>query len=322
MARVSFTDENRTQSGSDFPKFKLERGERARVVCLEDPVMEYIHDLKAPKIVNGQPETFVGERKNGEKYTDYKMDFVGRYLCLGDPVTLVERGIDPRNCPMCRVAHEGDTVKPPQRRFAMHIIRYGIKQGGFELATPFNVTVEVWAFTENRFNSLIDIAKDAPSKSLKMHDLMLGPCEDATFQKFDMKPSMKAEWLADEERKARTVETFRENQTPDLSAMCARKGTVSYIEDDLKKVADRWRVVQGQGSTPSYETEIVGLGAGSASVESLLSSAANETNSYVPSTETTAEETSSLLDSLPAGSQKSEPAASDAVSVEDLLAGL
>lgn len=245
MGRVTFDESNKIQTSADFPKLKLEKDARARIVCLEAPVAEYVHTLRAPKIVNGIPETKMFERKDGTKYEDYVLDFIGRPLCLGDEGILKDRGTDPKNCPVCALAAEGDLTQPPQRRFAMHVVQYQIKPGGFELQQPFGAQVVIWSFTDKTFNKLVDFQTEWGS--LQRHDLLLGPCTNPTFQQFDLQIAAKAEWLEGEERKKQVAHLFKENQTKDLTEFCGRKVETKWLLDDLDKIRARWAVVNQSG---------------------------------------------------------------------------
>lgn len=244
MGRVSFTSNNKaTTDFETFPKLKLTKGERARIVCLEDPHVEYVHNLRAPKILNGQPIMIKKKKfKSDEFYETYDEDFLGNPLCIGDPGILADKGSDPDNCPACAAGRASDSVKPPQRRFAMHVIKYAVKQGSNDVQEPFQVSTVVWAFTDMVFNQLVDIATEFEG-GLPKHDLLLGPCTDADFQKFEIMPSQTAQWLVNEERKKLTVATFKGNQAADLSTFCGSKKSREWIEEALLKVKARWNIV-------------------------------------------------------------------------------
>lgn len=247
MPRVSFTQEvGPAKSGVNFPKLKLEKDESARIVCLEEPVMAYVHTLEKPKILNGKPVIVEKERfKDKSKYTVNAMDFVSAFLCLGDEDIMDERGVDPDNCPACFASTRSDEVKPPRRRYAMNVIRYATKPGETEVKTPFNVDVEAWVFSDQQFNKLRKLAVEG--WDLQTHDLLLGPCTDPGFQKFEVVISMSAAWMATEENKKRTLEVFKENKASveDLEALCARRTERKWIDQDLDAVHDRWLELSG-----------------------------------------------------------------------------
>lgn len=245
MPRVEFAAANKVaRTNFDYPKLKLENGERARIILLEDPIQEYVHTLRKPQIINGKPQMETKTRKNGEEYQDYKTDFVGRPLCLGDYSTLQDKGSDAKNCPMCaQAAKDESIVQAPQRRYAMHVVRYKTKQGSFEPITPFSVETVVWAFTDMVFNLIVDFKTEWDD--LRKHDLMLGPCTNAMFQKFEINVGAKAAWLEDDKRKALTIETFKENQIEDLTVACGSKKDRKWIDEDLTKIREAWAQVNG-----------------------------------------------------------------------------
>ncbi len=246
MPRVEFKPENRVATTNyDYPKLKLKSGERARIIVgLEDPVVEYVHTLRKPQIINGVPQKFLAERKDGTTYEDYKMDFVSRPICLGDATILADKGVDPKNCPMCRLAQEhGDYTSPPQRRYAMHVVRYRTKAGTTDVQTPFSVETLVWSFTDKTFNKLVDFKEEWGD--LRQHDLLLGPCTNEVFQQFDITVAAKGAWLEDPERKKLTAQTFKENQIPDLTVAVGSAKQKQWIEQDIHLIVDAWGQVLG-----------------------------------------------------------------------------
>lgn len=250
MPVVDFDQSNKVQTTNfDYPKLKLKNGQRARILLLESPTVEYVHTLRAPQIVNGIPQMGTEKRKDGTEYQDYKKDFVSRPLCLGDFNVLQAKGSDPERCQMCRMAQEHpDWVQAPQRRYAMHVINYKIKAGGFDLVTPFSVEVVVWSFTDTIFNQIIDFKTEWGD--LRQHDLLLGPCTNETFQKFEINVGAKAGWLEDEARKALTVETYKNNQIPDLAIACGSRKESRWVDLDLEKIREGWNVIAASGTTP------------------------------------------------------------------------
>lgn len=251
MPRVTFEAQHKTENPYEYPKLFLDKGERARVLLIEpEPLFEYVHTLRAPQIVDGRPVT---ERVTqfGKDVEQLKYDFVGRHICVGDYATIAQKGVDVVNCPVCAASTETDAVRPPDRRFAMHVVRYATKPGSFTVADPFQVQLVGWAFGDKLFNQLVDYAQEW--KDLKKHDLLLGPCEVKQFQKFDIAVAGKAEWLEDDERKALVVKTYKENQSPNLSALIGRKLSREQVEDDLEKVLVRHRQAHGIVEEPSSD---------------------------------------------------------------------
>lgn len=252
MPRVEFKAENKVATTNyDYPKLKLKVGERARVLLLEDPVVEYVHTLRKPQIINGIPQMFTDKRRDGSEFEANKMDFLSRPLCLGDATILADKGSDPKNCPMCKMAQTNpDFTGAPQRRYAMHVIRYRTKAGTTDLLTPYSVETLVWAFTDTIFNKLVDFKEEWGD--LRKHDLLLGPCQvPEHFQKFDITVAAKAGWMEDAERQKLTVQTFRENQIPDLTIACGSVKEKHWIEEDLAAIQDAWKTVSGAEAEPA-----------------------------------------------------------------------
>lgn len=246
MRQMSFDPKNKNTGIADYPKLKLAKDERARILCPEEPVFAYVHTLRAPTIVNGQPKYVSVETKSGDTRDVLKMDFIGRPLCLGDEGILEDKGADPKNCPICELATTTDMAAPPERRFAMHVVKYTVKSsaGGFELASPFSCQLVVWAFPDSIFNKLVDFVSEWGS--LQNHDLLLGPCTAVDYQKFDIGISAKAAWQESEENKRIVKQTIKENKAKDLEAFCGRKVDRAWVLEDLEKIQARWRIVNGQ----------------------------------------------------------------------------
>ncbi len=250
MQRMSFDPKNKNAAFGDYPKLKLKKDERARVLCIEEPVFAYSHSLRAPTIVNGKAKMETVKRGN-EEVEQYAMDFLGQPLCLGDRGILQDNGLDPKNCPVCEMARTTDMVSAPQRRFAMHVVKYATKQNSFEPAVPFSVQLVVWAYQDKVYNKLTDIVTEWGS--LQNHDLLLGPCTVEMYQTFDIGVAAKAAWMESEENKLLVVTTFKENQTKDLESFCGRKSELKWLQDDLEKIRARWRVVnhESEEAAPS-----------------------------------------------------------------------
>lgn len=251
MPRITFTQEvGPTKSASAFPKLKLANGETARIVCLEEPVMAYVHTLEKPMIRNGEAVMEKKKRKDGQEYTKNAMKYVSSFLCLGDEDVMAERGVDPENCPACKASTRSDEVKAPKPKYAMNILRYSTKPGSAEVSSPFNVQVEAWVFSNQQFSQIRKLALEG--WKLQEHDLILGPCQDETYQRFEVVLSQQAHWMVTEDNKKRSLVTFKENKASDgdLETLCARKVERKYIEQDLEQVHDAWLQLSGVPTGP------------------------------------------------------------------------
>lgn len=247
MPKVAFSEEYKTTQSNkfDFPKLKLKNGEQARLLLIDkEPVLEFVHTLRKPQVINGIPVTFQAERRDKTTYTDYKKDFVSQAICFGDFGTLQDKGTDPKNCPMCQAAHENpDWFDAPKARYAAHVIRYKTKAGTFNVTQPFSVDLLVWAFSGTVFNKIYDLQSEWGD--LWKHDLTLGPCTSENFQKFDINIAQKAEWLADKQRQELVKDTFKNNKLEDLSLATGSRKERRWIDADIATVKEAWGQVNG-----------------------------------------------------------------------------
>lgn len=323
MPRTVIDPKNKTQDSSQFPKLRLEKGEVARIYMIEqDPYFEFVHNLRAPKITNGVAETEeVTDQRSGETRTQIKMAFIGRPICLGDPGVLQEKGVDPANCPICAESIKNDRVDKPQRRYAVHILKYGTKAGTPNVMEPFVVQLQVWSFTDKVFNKLIDLGEAwAESGGLKGHDLQLGPCNNPTFQQFDIAALPSVAWNASDATKQLAKTTFTEQKLDDekLRQFCGRDAKRDYVVQDLNTVLDRWATADGgdQGPPPDFFTPSSQADAQAAQAELSAGVAGllEETSASAPA-EGTTEPAPEVATEAPA-----EPAApKEEVSFDDLL---
>lgn len=326
MGRIEFTSENKVATTNyDYPKLKLKNGERARILLLEAPVREYVHTLRAPQIVDGEAKMFMNERKDKTKYEDYVMDFLSRPLCLGDAGILADKGADPKNCPMCELAKSHpDMTSAPQRRYAMHVIRYRTKSGGWELVTPYSVETLVWSFTDKIFNQIADFREEWDD--LRKHDLTLGPCENETFQKFSLSVSAKAAWMEDRERMVLTKATFEENQIPDLAIACGSLKEKKWVEDDIEKIKNNWAIATGSKSkavaaedTASLDQDLSSLLDSSSSKSSASTDFSDLVDDEGWAKEAPAEPAKTKAPAKAKAAPKATPAPVEADPLEDLL---
>lgn len=270
MPQIDLDPKNKRESGFDFPKLYLERGERARVVILQEkPFYEWVHTLQAVITSGGEVVTRERQREDGTSYRVPETEFIGRNICLGSPDVLDEKGLDPDNCPVCEASRVTDAVVPPEIRFAAMLIRYNTEPGGWEVSEPFGVRPMGWSFTQRRFNELIDIRTE--HGDLRARDLLLGPCDSKQFQKFDVKVAGKAAYLENEDRKKIVQETWNANQNRDITFLIGRKATREQMEDQLSQVLDRYNQAYGKGSTIEEPDT-----SDSADIDDILSSGSEE----------------------------------------------
>jgi hypothetical protein len=245
MAKMSFSAANKSADTENFPKLKLDQDESARIALFEDPEIAFVHNLRAPNISNGEVVYKMVDTKGGGRERQMDFTFVGNPICLGDEDTLAERGMDPKNCPACKAAQDNpDQFQPPKRRFAMHVFQY-TTNGSSRPTKNFQGSVKVWAFTDQKFNEIIDISEEAPNNDPRQIDLILGPCENKLFQKFKILPG-KSSWMENEDSTRQFKEIIAENKAKDIKKFLGRSTNKSWLQDDLNKVTTKWKIANGQ----------------------------------------------------------------------------
>lgn len=258
MPRIDFSPENKVETGYDFPTLKLKKGDRARILCIEEkPEMVYRHVLRAPAIENGQPKYETVENF-GKTSTQVVKDFVGSPICLGSLQVIDQKGYDPDGCVVCAAVDESEgAVERPERRFAMHVVRYATKPGSFDVAEPFSASLVAWAFSDKIFAKLTDYRTE--HGDLRLYDLRLGPCTVEKFQRFDIEKAGQAEWLKDGKDGARAqyvIELYQNNQAKDLERVMGRKLSAPLMKEDVEKVLVRHRIAFGTEATPEMASEV------------------------------------------------------------------
>jgi hypothetical protein len=240
--QLSFTEENVKKNPFDYPKLKLAKGETALLTVVEDPYSEYVHSIQKPLLSErGDVLYRTAERKDGTEYSVPKLSFVSNPICLGDREVLDEDGIDPENCPICARAAAGGKGYVPKRRFAMHVIRTNTRPGKFEPTEPYGGQLIIWAFTDTIFNKLFGFQKQW---GLKDHDLQLGPCTDADFQKAELQVAPNT--AVDEATRAAIF--AEKNRSEDPTVFCGNRKTKARILDDLAVVDAEWAKANGEDS--------------------------------------------------------------------------
>jgi hypothetical protein len=271
MGKIEFTSENKGKSFDDYPRLYLEYGERARIVCIEPaPEGRFVHVLRAPAIVNGEPVMENVKQKDGTVTQRVKMDFIGRHLCLGneDKVAQSNGKGDPENCPTCAESQKNDAVAGPTRRMAMHVVKYKIQPGVFKPQEPFQAELVAWAFGAKGFTQLVDIIGE--HGDLRKKDLLLGPCENKGFQKVDIQVGGSAAWLQSDETKKFVTALYQQNKSEDLQPLIGRKLTREQINEDIQKVLMRTAIANGGSAHDGPDGTDVGGAAPGLDLDSML----------------------------------------------------
>lgn len=247
--KIDFSSENKSKYDDQYPKLKLEHNERARVCIVEpQPTAGFLHTLKAPQVMEGQVVMKPVKQKDGTYKEMVVEDFIGRHLCFGNLNVLAEKGKDLDNCPTCQKAQESDAIGGATRAFAVHVIRYKIQHGGFIPQSPFGADLVAWRFADKVFNSLVDIATEHGG-DLRKKDLLLGPCENVNFQKYDINVGSDAHWLGSPENLEYVKALYANNKSEDLTPLISRKVTREQAMEDVSKVLHRHAIINGTAST-------------------------------------------------------------------------
>jgi hypothetical protein len=289
MAKMSFSASNRAVEIENFPKLKLENKESARIVVLHEPEAAYVHNLRAPKLINGVVQ-YKGEEMD--------FDFIGNPICLGDENTIRDRGgLDVKNCPACEAASKNpDMFQAPKRRFATHVYQYQTN-GTTKAPVSAEGQVKVWAFADQKFGELIDIYETANEESDTPVgptdlDLLLGPCENPMFQKFKILPGGKTAWKSNDNTKSRFEETVAANKSKDLYRYIGRKMSKDFMADKVDEVRRKWAQAKGQAN----ETASDGLAVAERDLNAGLANLLDEPKA-TPKAETTRTESTSFTES-------------------------
>lgn len=256
MPRMPLAPENKSKSNYDFPKLTLEQGGRARI-CLMDPEPEvqYVHTMRALVVINGTLQMETQRDSKGSETSVPKTEFVGRHICLGSYDVISTKGIDREGCPVCLRSTQDDSVRPPERRFALNVLQYATAPGSFTLEDPFQCSVKVWGFTNQRYDMLTDLA--AEWGDLRKVDINLGPCTSKQWQKYDIQPAAQCAWLKDEGTQSLAAQVFKNNAIEDLTVAIGRKLSREQVLEDLAKVTERYEAAYGRGiHTPADEQQI------------------------------------------------------------------
>lgn len=257
MPKLTFSSDNVKKSGTDFPRVKLEQGATWRIVVIEkEPTYAWTHRMVKPKFspVTGRMQMKEITRRSGEKVEVPDLDFVGSPICHGNIDVLDDKGVDPDHCPICReYTKNPEQFSAPERRFAVHVLKYATKAGGAQLASPFSVESRVWVMSENRFAKVTQVITEWGGDPTQV-DLVLGPCNNAGFQNYEIAAGQRCEMRSGpdaDDRLRRAVETFRENHVEDLEPYCGRQTELRWINSDIDDIKAAWRKAAGGGTEPA-----------------------------------------------------------------------
>jgi hypothetical protein len=237
----------------DFPKLKLDNGEKARIVIIDpEPECEYVHSLR--KVITddqGRPLMEEKKRRDDSTYEVPQTEFKGKFICLGDPETLFEKNIDPDNCPACKAATENSSaVARPEPRFVLNVLKYNLKKGTTNPNVPFQVELFAWEFSLGRMKALRDISEE--HGNLNQVDLLLGPVEGPLmFQKFPINAAKTCEAWKSDSNKQTAFAVITNNKEDDLTPILGRKVTFAELQGQVYELIAAYNNAFGiPGSLP------------------------------------------------------------------------
>ncbi len=254
MPQADFTSDYSSTAGrSNFPRLRLQKNEIARVCIVSKPRFEFVHWLEAPQIVNMSPTYKTITTRDGAEMNVVNTRKVNQPICHGTSEILKERGVDAENCLACLMARDRpDIFRPPSPRYALNIIRYGLRPGGGwqDISMPFSIGSLLWAFSGKVMDKLIAFrSMGAQYEDLRMVDLLLA-CEDQNFQKpysqGEFTPIAPAVWTMSDELRKHTVVYLEQNHATDedLDEAIGKRVNDNWLSDDIRRVIQGWDVVR------------------------------------------------------------------------------
>jgi hypothetical protein len=266
MPGVSIDPVNTSSGGVEpFRYLELETDELARLVIpdykpndLDYQIahVEWVHELKAPKIEGGVVVQEQKTRRNGSKFMADEMEFIGRSMCLGDDAVLsgAGKGLDVGNCPVCKASMElAIPALAPERRYAVPVIR--IETTGKRSSTvqqPPSAKIYVLKLTWRQWDALVRNLSairemwgiDADKRVYLFQADIVVVCEDATFKRLRFDAPMRPARQKDPELKAyigRLWGNPDNRPTPaQMQLACARPVDRTWLATDLEKVTDAY----------------------------------------------------------------------------------
>lgn len=257
MPRIGYSEDFAGGEGDKYPRLKFQgKGEVKRIVCPDPPFMEWVHRIEAPKVVNGAAVMVMRKRKDNSEYPDYEMQWFSSPICLGSNATLIKDKLDPANCPACESASRATGLLEPVRRYSMAVVEYTIRQSTeFAPVEPFSATLSIWAYTARMYDKLLGITRQWGN--LREHDLLLGPCEDVGFQRFNVEVAAQALWLINPAWRqfVGSLWTAPGNLPTDdqLRAACGQSQSLPQIASAVRQAEQAYNMSRAAGSAPAQQ---------------------------------------------------------------------
>lgn len=269
MPRVTINEMNRTGDGAEqFPSIKLDTGELCRMLLPEDDAWcEWVHEIRAPQI--GEDNLAVMEvkyRRDKSSYTDYSFRFIARRICLGNPATLDDQGVDGDNCPACASALRGTRDMKPTRRFAVPVIRITAKNvRSTEPRNPVGAEILIWKLTAKMYDKLLDVVPQIRdllelAADAEFHwrraDVVI-KCEDGGWQRMEFQPPMRPAYGTNkalaELIKGLWGEVANRPTGEQLRDACGRTPDRAYMTQEVNDAEAAWRTATNAGTATTAD---------------------------------------------------------------------
>lgn len=282
MPRRAIASENRVGSGgSQFPKIKFQnKGERKRILLIDEPWQEYVHYIKEPVLIDGVKPKMETKKKprSEEEYEDYETSLLSMALCLGDPSVIEAEGYDAKNCPACAVVKEAPAEAriSPVLRFAANVVDYTLKPGTWNVQKPFSASVKIWNFTSNMYDELVSL-QEQNGDLIRVKDVTL-ECTNAVFQQVKMGVMQTPGWQelnAGSQLAELLAEPGNVATDDQLKDSCGRTVKRSFMEDDVALSLRKWRkaIAYTEGTS---DLSGAALGGGASTVQEGVSALLND----------------------------------------------
>jgi hypothetical protein len=261
VPRTTITQENRVGGSTErYPKISLAKSERGRIYCYEQPWMEWVHRIEGPKIVNGEQVFIKTTDRNNNEIMKPDMLWISSAICLGDIGILRDKGIDPASCIACREAMQSGDIKGPEVRYAMNVLRYGLRPSSFELAQPPSLSPIAWTFPGSRYDKILELQNITGQPAVSspgapaMYDVLLGPCEDSGYQKYNIAHAPLVAWQQVPGASGYIAQILPNRATDaQLRDLCGSERTMSQIQQDVTQAKLAFSQARNAGQQPSND---------------------------------------------------------------------
>ena len=246
------------RSAQRTPKLTLEKDESARICVLDGaPTQTFVHQFRTLKVdpATGKVEEEKGAWPDGKEFVRPKTEYAGKFRCLGDPEVLDISGADPDKCPACKAHVENpNAVQAATPRFIVKVLKYATKNGSTTPVKPFSASLIVWDLTEKRFAEIYALYQE--HGNLREKDLILGPCENKAFQKYNINIAGGAHAYYMDHMEA-VEEIIKENPIDDPEAVAAKLPSFSELQIKVNEIVRSYNHAMGTGVGSSNYTALL-----------------------------------------------------------------